>query len=199
MRIASKHVSFSQIADLVEGRLDAETHHRLQAHTETCSRCSKEIDWMIRLVEHMRTDRSEDAPPQAIAQAIEIFQSRPTPLAPTIRQRIQAILRFDSKQTLQPSGVRARAQFERQLLYNIGDADLDMQLAPEGDLWRIAGQVLGPDVRGSIELEGNGKAIQASLNELGEFRLPPMPSGTYTLMLHLAATDVELVGLEVGL
>jgi hypothetical protein len=59
--------------------------------------------------------------------------------------------------------------------------------------------VLGECVGGSVEIEGVGgdaARAEAALNELCEFSLPPVPEGSYNLLLRLPGADVQLPELD---
>jgi len=196
--IASKHISSARIVELAEGRLALADQVQAQSHIAACSRCAAELARLSHVIELMRADTCEDSPSHVAAQAVDLFRARRLPGSPDQRQRTPAALRFDSRRIPQPLGVRAGAQSERQLLFNAGDAGVDLQIVQAGELWSVAGQVLGPDVSGQVDLQGAGGTAQAVLNELGEFRLPAVPSGTYTLTVRLANADIEVAGLEVG-
>jgi hypothetical protein len=41
--------------------------------------------------------------------------------------------------------------------------------------------------------------VQADLNDLSEFALPPVPGGRYSLFLYLADAEVEVADLPLGI
>ncbi|NJN96977.1 MAG: sigma-70 family RNA polymerase sigma factor [Anaerolineales bacterium] len=120
----------------------------------------------------MRTDASEDAPPAVITRARRLFQPRAVP-APTGRRRIAALLQFDSLQRPLALGVRSGQPAARQLLLKAESFDLDVRITPTRAAWQVAGQVLGLEASGQVELQGDTATVQADLNDLGEFSLPP--------------------------
>jgi anti-sigma factor RsiW len=198
MIIALRHISFAQIIDLVEGRLVQADQLQAQSHIASCARCAAELARLSRVVELMRADSGEDPPLHVAAQVAALFRTQRAPAPAGLRQRRSAGLHFDSRRIPQPAGLRAGAQSERQLLFNAGDIDVDLQIVQAGELWSIAGQVLGSKPSGQVDLQGAGGAARAALNELGEFRFPPLPAGIYTLTLRLADADIEVAELEVG-
>jgi hypothetical protein len=50
---------------------------------------------------------------------------------------------------------------------------------------------------GNVALHGSDIALEADLNELHEFTLPPVPAGSYTLTLHTGELDIEIPELEI--
>lgn len=197
MNTFSSHISFERLVDLVEGRLPPTEQLQLLAHVSSCAHCAAEKSWLERIIGLMRADTSEDAPPAVIARARLLFRPRVTP-APTGRRRIPALVHFDSRQRPLALGMRSGQPAARQLLLKAEDYDLDIRIIPAGTTWQVFGQLLGPDVSGQIELQGNAGLVRAELNDLGEFSLPPTSPGIYTLILRLAKLEVELLQLEIG-
>ncbi len=195
MNFPSTHIPFAMLADMAEGRLPAEAQTGLHAHLATCPRCAADLAWLERAITSMRSDDSADAPPEMIARAVRLLRM---PASPGLRERVLAVLRFDSLQLPRAIGVRAGSPTERQLLFNAGAHDFDVRLSPVGEAWRISGQVLGPEATGQVELQGGAGDVQAVLDHLGMFILPVVPGGSYTLTVHLPQAEVEIPGLEVG-
>jgi hypothetical protein len=74
---------------------------------------------------------------------------------------------------------------------------IDLRIAPLGEVWRVSGQALGPGAGGRVMLLGP-VAVEAALNDLSEFTLPPVPTGRYTLRLTLDEIEIEAADLSVG-
>lgn len=71
-----RHVSFAQLVDIVECRLQPSEHARAQAHVSACPRCAEQVAWLKRLIGLMLEDDFED-PPAAIAdKLLRMFRSR---------------------------------------------------------------------------------------------------------------------------
>ena len=198
MRSTDHHSSFTRLVDLVDGRLNANAKKQVQAHIAGCRRCAAEVDWLERAIGLMRTDRSEDLPAHVIAQVVDLFRSRNKLDLPRRPQRLIGVLRFDSDRLALVPGLRSRAPLERQLMFAAGGFNLDLRMLPAGSQWLIFGQVFGAVGRGRVKLQGPAGEAQTDLNDLYEFRLPPMPAGRYGLTLYLENADVEIAGLEVG-
>jgi anti-sigma factor RsiW len=196
--IASPHISLAQTVDLIEGRLSVADQVQAQSHIVACARCAAELARLSRVIGLMRADTGEDAPPHVTTRAVALFRSGRVPAFPEPRQRLLAALRFDSGRTPQPLGVRAGVLSDRQLLFVADQAAVDLRIIRAGELWGIIGQVFGRALSGQVDLLGVAATAQVVINDLGEFRLPPVPSGIYTLTVRLANADVEVVGLEVG-
>lgn len=199
MSIGSSHIPFAQVVDLVEGRLSGAAQAQVQAHTAACSRCAAELAWLARVIVLMRADNGDAAPSQVVDRAVRLFRVRRAPDPLGVQQRLPAALRFDSWRTLQPLGVRGGARSERLLLFNAEGFDFDVRITRSGEVWTVAGQVLGPEQGGQVALQGASGTVQGVLNELSEFKLSPVSPGTYTLIVQLSSTEVEITGLEVGI
>jgi anti-sigma factor RsiW len=191
------HSSFAQLVDLVDGRLSADEQQQVRAHVASCQRCAMDVDWLERTIDLMRTDRSEDPPALLIAGAVALFRSRNNREVP--RKRLAGMLRFDSDRLQLVPGLRSGAPLERQLMFDAEGFNLDLRILRSGSQWLVLGQVFGAAGGGQIRLHGPAGEAQTDLNDLYEFRLPPVPAGSYDLILYLENADVEIVGLEVGI
>jgi len=198
MCLMTRHASETRLLDLAEERLAPDVHERAMAHVAGCARCGKELESLRRLLETMRTDQSEDAPPAAIAAALRLFRPPVKPERPGVLQRLVAALRFDSRQQPLALGMRSGQTAGRHLLYSAGDFDLDIRLTQRSGRWSLAGQVMGQVAGGEVELEGAGAVVRDMVTELGEFSLFPVPAGRYTLRLRLDAVEIEVAELEIG-
>lgn len=202
MNFPSPHVSFEQLTDLAEGRAPADEWVNLNSHLAACSRCAADLAWLRRAISLMRTDEGQDTPPAVMARAIRLFRARAEQAAstPDLRERVLALLRFDSVWRPLAPGLRAGPTAARLLLFRAGSRELDVRLTRAGEDWIVSGQILGPEASGKVELRGPDpdSRVQAALNDLSEFTLPPVPAGHYALLLHLVEAEIEVTDLEVG-
>jgi hypothetical protein len=197
MKIDSQHIPFAKLADLAEKRAAADERTASMAHLSSCAVCGQQVERMERVLGLMKADTATDAPRDVLAYALNIFSEKAR--EPSLLKRIVAALSFDSSSNLAPAfGVRSGQTTSRQLLYSAEENDIDLRITPEQENWIVAGQVLGEDcVGGRIELEGrSGQLTAADLNDLCEFVLPPVPTGSYTVRLRLGNVEVEIPQLE---
>lgn len=194
MNFRTLHVSFSELADMAEsgapGRADS------LAHLAACRHCNDALEELRKVVNLMGADKTEDAPRDAIARAVNVFRLPAERREPS--RSIVASLAFDSF-TLAPAyGVRSGQTATRQLIYSAPEGDLDLRISSAGDSWTVSGQVLGTSCEGgAVELRTEaGPASAAVLNELCEFTLAPVPAGRYNLLLQLADFQLEVPGLN---
>jgi len=198
MRVGSDHIPFNRLIDLAEGHLAPAEQTRMQAHTSACSRCTAQLAWLERVIGLMRTNDYEEPPDHVAADISRLFSSyNPSPSS-SLRQRILAVLRFDSAQLPVSVGRRSGSSTDRQLLFTAETLDLEVQFTQSGLLWEVSGQVLNADALGLAELRGPAGMVRVTLNEVGEFLLTPVPPGRYTLILQLTTAEIEIPGLEIG-
>ncbi len=153
-----------------------------------------------------------DAPPALVRSAIAIFRdAQPSPLlkaADNLLQRIRAVLTFDSWATgpaaLGLRSMPAQSQ-SRHMLFSAAGRDIDLRIISSANSYVLAGQILGPDETGSVELSINTLEPQAApnlrtttLDELGAFHLDAINAGTYWMTLKLGSDAVELPPIQVG-
>ena len=191
----SGHIAFDRLVDLVEGRLSATEQAAAHEHITVCDRCTAELAPLDRMIGLMRSDAGEDAPSYVVARAVRLLRPIETPGVSPLR-RVLAALQFDSVQRPLAFGVRSTQTGPRQLLFAADDRDIDLRVTAQGALWSVGGQVLGPCEGGQVELQGPSGPLQASLDELCGFMLPPVPSGSYSLILRLDDVEVELPRLD---
>lgn len=207
MRMTPNHISFERLADMAEGRLTSAERQPENAHLAGCQHCAEELSRLERTISLMRADASTDAPRDVLFQTVQMFRARfPRRETASLVKRVMAALTFDSAQLAPTFGVRAGSQTAeaRQLLFSAGDTDVDLRLASGGDGWTISGQILGECEGGRVEIEsvatsaatGAQSSARAELNELCEFTLPAVPSGSYKLRLHINGMEVEVPELQ---
>jgi hypothetical protein len=149
--------------------------------------------------------RLEDAPEPVILRALDVWQMRrQATAAPSLLQRVLAVLTFDSGAASPLAfGMRSAGGTTRQMLFSAAGHDVDLRISPAGDTrgeqWLLSGQVLGPEGQAVVFLSDvQGHAVgESALSELGEFRLPPVQPGQYTVTLRLASSDIVLPAIDV--
>jgi hypothetical protein len=165
-------------------------------------------DQLERLVQ--RAIALPDAPPALVRRAIDLWRAPCTRSAPRVAaraawRRVGARLAFDSwARTQAARGVRAAASDTRHLLFSAEGRDVDLRISPSLELFRVSGQVLGPDACGSVEFAALHEAATdcahaAPLDGRGEFRLDGVRRGTYRLTLRMGRDEIVLPPVNVGL
>lgn len=141
----------------------------------------------------MSSDSSNDAPRDVLTSAMNIFsQQTRVPL-----RRIIALLTFDSHSTGPAFGVRSLPSASRQMLYSAEEIDLELRITVQNDEYVLAGQVIGEGCAdGHVEISGVAARSKATLNEVCEFALPPIPPGNYSLTVRIVDREIEIPELE---
>jgi anti-sigma factor RsiW len=194
----SDHFPDEQLIDLIEGRLTDMAAAPMREHLAGCTGCANRVTRLERIITSLRTDALEDAPADAQARAARLLMAQPAAERPGLRRRLLAALRFDSAERPVAMGARAGQPPARQLLFLAEGTELDLRIAQADALWAVSGQLLGPAEGGEVSLQGPAAAWSVALNELGEFALPPVPSGSYILAVRMLDLDIEVPNLTVG-
>jgi hypothetical protein len=156
-----------------------------------------------------------DAPPALISGAIGLWRAaQPSPLATVaataegVLQRIRAVLTFDSW-AVAPTALGLRSMpahtASRHMLFSAAGRDIDLRILSAANSYVIAGQILGPDDRGMVELTVDTSSDRAAqtirsvpLDDLGAFRMADVRAGTYWMSLRLGDEAVDLPLINVG-
>lgn len=194
------HSPFDRLVDLLKDDLSAEQQAESAAHIATCAHCTDQVSWLEHILELYRTDHSISAPPAALTRVRSFFGSGAMSHSAGQVRRITAVLTFDSQHAPLAIGMRSDMALKRQLMFRAEELDLDLHVVSTGARWIISGQVLGSDADGQAELQRETGTLLATapLNGLRQFTLPPVVAGTYTLLVQLSDTVIEIPGLEIG-
>ncbi|GEM_PF-803239 len=152
-----------------------------------------------------------DAPPALVKSALGLWQAAQPAVAsktaaPGLLNKIRAVLTFDSW-TASPAalGLRSMPSQTRHLLFSAHGRDIDLRIVSSAESYVLAGQILGPDEPGCVELAIDTASEYAArsmlttpLDELGAFRLDNIRAGTYWMTLKFAGDAVELPQIDVG-
>lgn len=112
-------------------------------------------------------------------------------------RRIVALLIFDSSNAGPAFGVRSLPAASRQMLYSAEEIDLELRITEQNDECILSGQVIGEScAEGRVEISGVAGTSQATLNEICEFTLPPIPPGNYSLTVRMLDREIEIPELE---
>ncbi len=192
-----QRISFEQLVDLAENRLADDEAAALRARVAADPAAQAELQTITELIDLMRSDDNVDAPDHVIKRALRLARRPTEPQAPTLLDRLTAVLRNDSWRQA-AAGLRSQQAWPRALLFSAGNFELDLQIVAHGELWQLRGQLLGPEAAATVLLQGENASSNAELNDLGEFVLPPVPAGRYRLLLVQDAREIVVPSLELG-
>lgn len=197
MNIFSPHISFTELADIADEQSQPAAETLL--HLSTCSHCAKELQTLRQAIGLMRIDNVDNAPASLINSAKAMFRNRGANREPSRLARVLAALTFDSLTAKPAFGLRSGASTGRQLVYSTEMTDIDLRVSPQSGEWEIAGQILGSsESRGNVKLVSDTFSASADLNELAEFGFQSVPSGIYTMLVHLPELEIEIPPLQLG-
>lgn len=198
MKMKTQHIPFEKLADIAEARQSPEETAVMHSHLSDCEDCSAQLAKLQKLLNLMRTDVATDAPPALLSRTLGLFRPRAKEEKPSLVERVMAVLSFDSRQLSPAFGVRSGQSVARQLLFSVGEHDLDLRVAPDDGAWVVSGQVLGDECDGGlVTLRGaEAESQSARMNELCEFTLPRVPSGKYSLVINFSQTEIEVPEFE---
>lgn len=199
MKLFSSHIPFEKLADLAEGHASAVEQDAAARHLAICTECAGEMRRIENVLEIMRTDKSKDAPPDALRYVLNLFQQGQPEAEPSLLRRLVATLTFDSLTVAPAFGIRSGQTQSRQMLYSAEENDIDLRITLQNNQWIVAGQVLRPEcIGGEVEMQGASGAAVAALNDLCEFTLPAVSPGSYLLRVKVADVVVEIPDLELN-
>ena len=144
-----------------------------------------------------------DAPQWLVASVLAMWHA-PAP-APTLGQRLAAVIAFDSWVAQPALALRSALPATRQLLFTAQGRDVDLRVSPADPASRpptrfaIAGQVLGPGANGAVSLSRAGATVcSAVLDEFGEFRFADVAVGAYVITVRFGDDEIVLPEIDVG-
>jgi anti-sigma factor RsiW len=196
MRHRNRHISLDKMVDVARGLVPDAEQQSIHAHTASCADCAARMSRIARITAATRADDSEEPPAHIGARAMRLMRQRnaAVPLPP--RQRLTALLHFDSSRSPVALGARSQAAGARQVMFETEHHNIDVRIKQAGAQWSVSGQVLGTVSSGQVVLQGPA-TVQTELNSLSEFNLPPVPSGDYSLILRLDDLEIDIV-LDIG-
>jgi len=142
----------------------------------------------------METDRSIDAPQDAIRWSKNLFRTR----APkrSVVQKILAALQMDLSPGKAAFGERSAGSGQgRQMLFSAGENSIDLRIIKTEKGFDLRGQILGEGFPNcAIKL---GK-FKTGANELSEFSFSEIPGGVYNLTVRTSETEIVIENLEIN-
>jgi hypothetical protein len=147
-----------------------------------------------KIISLMKTDKSVDAPTDAIKWAKNVFLTRAAAPQKSFAQKVLAVLQMDLPPHKAAFDERsASAEQARQMLFQAGETSVDLRIKQEETGFLLHGQILGEDfANGTIKL-GDFETVA---NEVSEFKFVKIPSGKYDLILQKDDKEIVVQDLE---
>ena len=160
----------------------------------------REIEQIILL---MQRDASYDAPEDAVRWSKNIFRARAAvATAPnkSFVERVAAVLQMDLSPNRAAFGERsASAGRARQMLFQAGDASLDLRIKQGEKGSNVQGQILGVNFADCVvKIFNDNDSFETCANELSEFSFSEIPGGTYSLNLRSGEKEIVVENLKLN-
>lgn len=142
----------------------------------------------------MLSDRSVDAPEDAVRYAKNLYRTRAVEPAKSVIQRVLAVLQMDLAPNKAAFGERSAAGSQaRQMLFESGDNAVDIRISFEEGEFDIYGQILGEGfANAQIELGNENISIKETTDEMSEFKIVGLTAGTYELTIKGSETEIVI-------
>lgn len=157
----------------------------------------REIERIIYL---MQTDKSFDAPQDAIQWSKNIFRTRALEPKKSVLEKVFAVLQMDLSPNRAAFGERsASASQTRQMLFQAGENSIDLRIKPEEKGLSIRGQILGENFENcSVKIFNKDFSFEARTNDLSEFSFAEIPNGKYDIHLQKGEKEIVVENLELN-
>ena len=163
-----RHFSAEKWSDFVRGVTPPRERDGMQAHLESgCRQCRAEVAWLEQVKEAAALETTEDPPVELVASAHAIFRAPESKDWMDRLEQIAAELIFDSRNDLQPAGIRSVETARVRLEYRAGEYSVDLQIEPMEASLDIVGQITGEGGR-TGDLDGAVVQIVSGGHTLAE-------------------------------
>jgi len=188
------HISDQIALDLIEGQTGSPEMKASIEHIDRCPSCNQLMEEWRRVHSLLKRSHLESAPPEFIERARAIFDVRPTPKPPVIKEVVAAVV-FDS--FTQPAFAGARgASAAQHVVLRAEEFDIHLKISMDPSLRQMVGQVFARDetqflssVR--LQLLQNGKPVKTTWSDnFGEFQFDQLPPGVLLLQVDLPRLTV---------
>lgn len=185
-----KHIEFSTLLEKFEGNLPEAESKAVESHIADCGDCRTAFNKLADLYAYTPDEAFEPVPQAATARILNIYQRKPAAPEPEKKSwfSLDAIVFDDWKTALNErySGIDSR-----QLLFSLGEYDLDLRIDLGGGKCTLSGQIFPEIDSAMLEAVSADTQSATQTNELGEFTFDPLPQGVYDIRISNAA-GVEL-------
>ena len=145
------------------------------------------------ILNRMQSDASVNAPAELIKFARNAFLQRSLEKAPSMLERIVAVLKLDLAPNRAAYGERsAGGSAARQMLFDAGDEVVDLRVTANGDVFDIRGQHIGNATAANVRLESADLQLHATNDEIAGFAFANVPGGNYCLTIKFADREVVI-------
>ncbi len=185
-----KHIEIETLINKFEGLLPEGDEREVAAHIAGCHECAAEsaklADFFAYSAQH-----AAEVPQAVTARILNLYQRKSVaePVKTSIGSRIASLVFDDWQMALNE---RYSGLDSRQLLYRVGDLEIDLRLELVGDMCRLTGQIFPQHDGATAEVSSSAHTAPATFNELGEFTFELMPQGTYDVRILIDNEELTI-------
>jgi hypothetical protein len=153
-----------------------------------------------RIIYLMQTDKSFDAPADAIQWSKNLFRARAAEPKKSIIETVLAVLQLDLSPNRAAFGERSASTLQaRQMLFEAGDNGIDLRIKQEEKGLNVQGQILGEGFANClVRIFNETDSFEVRTNELSEFKFAEISSGIYNLSLQASEKEIVVENLELN-
>ena len=197
---AARHYDVTEWADYARNLATGENRREMQAHLQGCTRCEKIQQLFSKFALVCAREGSFEVPRQA-ERSVKALAALGKESHRSTLQKLWAALVYDSRNDLQPVGVRGTHQISRQVLFHAGDYSVDLRFEHEKGsasmvlVGQIANQKSPEEVMSNLPvilLAGSRELSRSISNSYGEFQMEYVPEGELRLLVPMESTGQEL-------
>jgi hypothetical protein len=193
-----EHIADEMLLDYIEQRGGLATERNVRAHLATgCAECQDSLNYWQKMLRVVQDKTMIATPLPVLERAFALFAERQAPVS--LRQRVMATLRFDSRVQPELAGARDGDRTSFKLLFEAPNTRIDLLCERSGPDWSIAGQVLSlesKDYLWKVLATGTDKVVRTDADTLGEFHLSGLRTGEYDLLLQERSREITLPAIQ---
>lgn len=186
-----KHIEFAKLIERHEGQLDQSEESEIANHIAACITCRAEESKLAAFVLYSALRATEDVPQAVSARLLNIYDRRPLPdksVAPKVIGT--GFLVFDDWATA--LNERYSGMDTRQMLFRVGEFEIDLRIEFVGANCRLTGQVF-PSIRDGVIDVTSTEVFRSEIDESGSFDTGIVPGGSYDVRI---STGREILLIE---
>ena len=147
-----------------------------------------------KIIKLMQTDKSEDAPEDAITWSKNIFKTRAVEQSGIVSSVARLVKEISGAQLATGERSSAAGQ-EMQMLFETDELSIDLRVKESEGTFTVSGQVLGvDDDSGSVRIGEH----ETAFDEFGGFEISGLPAGEYSVEIRNGnnETKIEQISLK---
>lgn len=186
-----KHIEFSKLIERHEGQLDPHEESEIAHHIAACTTCKGEESKLAAFVSYAEIRATEEVPQAVSARLLNIYDRRPIPDRKIVPKVIgTGFLVFDDWATA--LNERYSGMDTRQMLFKVGEYEVDLRIEFVGDNCRLTGQIFPGVQDGVIDVTSKDVLRSGEIDDSGGFDLGIVPRGSYDIRIA-TATEILLI------